>query len=449
MHLSTNCSTSVAVWLAVTYMLRAPARWRECRAIAVGAIGFLLIGSAPGAQAQDVRVRIFDRLSPRQVDLVSSRRIPVHTSPERAPLFHIEPGSVAELRLHRGDVRIAHGSHRIAASTLYLNAPSRAATTLRTAGAQRSYTGAFEIRPDGETLEVVNAVPLEQYVASVVASEYGLDDVEGAKAMAVVARTYAVRGSDKFDGAYAHVDHTISQVYRGMSAITDASRAAARATAGEVLTYNSHLIEAVYFSSSGGHTANNEDVWDASDELPYLRGRQDPYDAVAPHHTWQTSVSRAAVLRGLERQFGGSVRGFYLGDASSSGRLLTLELLRPSGAREPVEAGAFRRAVNRAAGREVLRSTWFEARREGSRYVFDGRGYGHGVGMSQWGAHGMAQSGRSYRDILAFYYQGATLTQLDNAERPPAQLALDDTDSEEPPPAASTSTRSRSGRIGW
>ena len=442
MHLSTNRSLSVAFWLSLTYILRI--RWLGRSAIAVCAGGLLLIGSAPLVQAQDVRVRIFDRLSPRQVELVTSRRIPVHTSPERAPLFHIEPGSIARLTLHRGDVRIEHGSHRIAASTLYLEAPAGTATTLRTAGAQRSYTGVFEIRPDREELEVVNAVPLEQYVASVVASEYGLDDVEGAKAMAVVARTYAVRGSDKFDGAYAHVDHTLSQVYRGLSAITDASRAAAQATEGEVLTYNSHLIEAVYFSSSGGHTANNEDVWDASENLPYLRGRQDPYDSVAPHHTWRTSASRSAVLRGLERQFGGSVRGFYLGETSSSGRLLTLELLRPNGRRESVEAGAFRRAVNRAMGRRVLRSTWFDARRQGNSYVFDGRGYGHGVGMSQWGAHGMARAGRSYRDILAFYYRGTELTQLENAEQPPAQLALDEASPGEPDPVSP-----RSGRIGW
>ncbi|MFO7976725.1 MAG: FGGY family carbohydrate kinase, partial [Candidatus Hydrogenedentota bacterium] len=98
--------------------------------------------------------------------------------------------------------------------------------------------------------------------------------------------------------------------------------------------FESHLIEAVYFSSSGGHTANNEDVWDASETLPYLRGRNDPYDSASPHHTWESSANRTTVLSGLERQFGGSVRGFYLGDTADSGRLLTMELLRPNGSRE-------------------------------------------------------------------------------------------------------------------
>lgn len=409
------------------------------------------MGSIPlSTVGQDVRVRVFDRQAPERVEVETTRRTPVHSSMEREPLFYLEPGTSATITLHRGDVRIEHGSNRLAASTLYLDAPDRAATTLRSSGTQRSYSGIFEIRPDNSTLEIVNAVPLEHYVASVVASEYGLNDEEGAKAMAVVARTYALRGSDKFDSTYTHVDHTISQVYRGLSTITDASRAAAEATRGEVLTYRSHLIEAVYFSSSGGHTANNEDVWDASETLPYLRGRHDPYDSASPHHTWESSANRTTVLRGLERQFGGSVRGFYLGDTADSGRLLTMELLRPNGSREPVQANAFRQAVNRAARREVLKSTWFEARRSGSRYVFAGRGYGHGVGLSQWGAHGMANEGRSYRDILAFYYQGTTITNIDNVEQPPTRLALDEVGEETPSPAASGANEQRSSRrIGW
>jgi len=409
------------------------------------------MGSMPLPTAgQDVRVRIFDRIAPSEIEIETTRRTPVHSTPDRAPLFHIEPGTPATLTLHRGDVRIEHGSHRVAASTLYLDPSDQTATTLRSRGTERSYSGKFEVRPDNSTLEIVNAVPLEHYVASVVASEYGLDDEEGAKAMAVVARTYALRGSDKFDSTYTHVDHTISQVYRGLSSVTDASRAATAATRGEVLTYQSHLIEAVYFSSSGGHTANNEDVWDASETLPYLRGRNDPYDSASPHHTWESSADRATVLRGLERQFGGSVRGFYLGDTADSGRLLTMELLRPNGSREPVQANSFRQAVNRAAGREVLKSTWFEARRSGSRYVFAGRGYGHGVGLSQWGAHGMANEGRSYRDILAFYYQGTTITNIDNVEQPPTRLALDEAGGDEPNPAGSEAAERRSSRrIGW
>ncbi|MFO8232055.1 MAG: SpoIID/LytB domain-containing protein [Longimonas sp.] len=437
----------MAFWSAFSQVPCYPLRGFGC---GLGGIILLLLiaGSRPApAAAQDVRVRIFDRESPRQIELTASRRTPVHTDLERAPLFHIEPGTSATLTLHRGDVRLEHGSHSVAASTLYLDAPEEAATTFQSQETQRSYSGVFEVRPDGNAIELVNAVPLEHYVASVVASEYGLDDEEGAKAMAVVVRTYALRGSDKFDSTYTHVDHTISQVYRGLSTMTDASRAATEATRGEVLTYQSHLIEAVYFSSSGGHTANNEDVWDASETLPYLRGRNDPYDSASPHHTWESSANRTTVLSGLERQFGGSVRGFYLGDTADSGRLLTMELLRPNGSREPVQANAFRQAVNRAAGREVLKSTWFEARRSGSRYVFAGRGYGHGVGLSQWGAHGMANEGRSYRDILGFYYQGATITHLDNVEQPPAQLALDEPGAEEPDPAATESRSSR--RIGW
>ena len=442
--------TLASFWLwirSVCASLHAP----RARSIALfGIVGMLVLLDADIAAAQDVRVRVLADQSLDRVELVTSRRVPVHTHPDRSPLFHIEPGTVATLSVRRGDVHIEHGSDRISAAVLYLHAPRQAATRFRSGGVERSYRGVFEVRPDGNTVELVNAVPLESYVASVVASECGLDDREGAKAMAVVARTYALRGSDKFDGTYTHVDHTLSQVYRGLSTITDASRAAAEATRGEVLTYNGHLIEAVYFSSSGGHTANNEDVWDASEDLPYLRGRSDPYDSVSPHHTWQSTANRATVLHGLERRFGGAVRGFFLGDTAHDGRLLTLELLRPNGSREAVQANAFRLAVNQAVGREVLRSTWFDARRSGNSYVFSGRGYGHGVGMSQWGAHGMARAGRSYQDILSFYYQGATLTRIDDVQQPPPTLALDEPEAPAPMPAATESGRRESStRIGW
>lgn len=447
-----HCFRFYAVWP----VSEAAARWSMCL-LAVWVVWSSL--PAP-ADAQDVRVRILDAEAVASVTLTVSERTPVHTDPEGSPLFHIRPNTSVTLAPHEGgDVRIEHENDRLAASTLYLQVPQGATTTVQSGSRRQSYPGTFAIRADdrrSDRLEVVNRVPLEQYVASVVASEYGLDDTEGAKAMAVVARTYALRGSDRFGDTFDHVDHTLSQVYRGLSDINDASRAAAQATQGEVLTYEDHLVEAVYFSSSGGHTANNEDVWDASEDLPYLRGRDDPYDSVSPHHTWSSTANRLQVLRGLEQAFGGTVRGFFLGDKTDDGRLLTMDLLRPGGERESVQANAFRLAVNRAVGQEVLRSTWFDARRNGSEYAFEGRGYGHGVGMSQWGAHGMAKRGHTYRDILGFYYQGASIASIGDVDQTPTRLALDEPDRNEPLPVDTSPSEdpddpspSTRRRIGW
>src|SRR5690606_29870346 len=110
------------------------------------------------------------------------------------------------------------------------------------------------------------------------------------KALAVAVRTYTLRSRGKFGDAYDHVDHVLSQVYRGADGLDPIALAAARETAGEVLTHRNELIEAVYFASSGGHTADNEFVWDA-DARPYLRGIPDPFDA-HPDRNWRTEISR-------------------------------------------------------------------------------------------------------------------------------------------------------------
>jgi len=308
-------------------------------------------------------------------------------------------------------------------------------------GTLRTYSGGLRIEPDPNqagTLQLVNLVPIEDYVASVVASEYPFeDDLSGSKAMAVVARTYALRAAEKFDGAYDHVDHTLSQVYRGHHAITGTARRAADATRGQVLTHDGTLIEAVYFSSSGGHTANHEDVWEADRVLPYLRGRPDPHDRPSPHHEWTTRIPRTPMLQALTRDQEFQVEGFLIDDRSEEGRVRHVKLLRPDGTTHQMQANAFRLIVSRGVPDVTLKSTWFDARREGDEYVFEGRGYGHGVGLSQWGAHIMADNGAGYQEILRFYYSGVRVERIDGVQVAPPVLPVA-TDRVDPP-----------RRLGW
>jgi stage II sporulation protein D len=320
----------------------------------------------------------------------------------------------------------------------------------------RTYTGSLYLAPAPESgLLVVNNVPLEDYVASVVASEYGLDDRAGRKAMAVVARTYGLFTSEKFGGTYDQADGTASQVYEGVGAVTSASRRAAESTRGEVLTYDEALIQSVYFSSSGGHTADNEAVWNAKEPIPYLRGKDDPYDSNSPHHSWSASVPRSQLLQVLTRAHGSLVKGFTIDERSSDGRVKTINLLQSSGSPAEMNANDFRLVVNRGVDGNPLKSTWFDARRSGNRYVFDGRGFGHGVGLSQWGAHEMAKRGKSYRDILTFYYTDVRIEQLGGVDKDPRDAPVARTPpTPEPDPASPTETRERSvdtdqRRIGW
>ena len=131
---------------------------------------------------------------------------------------------------------------------------------LRVGRVDREYAGELTVRAEGSALELVNTTPLHPYVASVVAAELGFDVPEAAKAQAVLARTYALRrlGSN---ATYDLDDHQGSQVFRGVATITATSRLASEGTEGQVLTYGGKLADGTYFSSSGGHTADNESIW--------------------------------------------------------------------------------------------------------------------------------------------------------------------------------------------
>ena len=370
-----------------------------------------------------VRVRVLGQQQPVSVTIqATGGDLRVHLPNVKAPILRLRPGESAEIALRSREVAINRDGDGIYASSFDIQPDAGVQWTLSSGSTKRVYTGPLHIEPDGSNLQLVNHVPIDDYVASVVASEYGFDDLEGSKAMAVVARTYGMRAAGKFDsGDYDHVDNTVSQVYRGVRSITPVSRRATSQTRGEVLTYEDALIEAVYFSSSGGHTANNEDVWDASSALPYLRGRNDPYDRASPHHRWSMSLDRDRLLSALSNEFGTRVTGFIIGKRTQEGRVRTVRLTTPGG-HVTVQANEFRLAVIRRIPDANLRSTWFSASRDGNSYRFRGRGFGHGVGLSQWGIHEMASRGKSYEEMLTFYYAGVDIRDADgDLVRPPAQ----------------------------
>jgi stage II sporulation protein D len=402
-------------------------------AFLLAAVGWMPLSpgapAAPMADSTHVRVRILDRHTVRSMEVQLQEGTLQVRIPDTPPVLRVSAGQTASVGVRGAEVSLRRGKRGLYAPSLLLRPSGEATWTLKLEnGTTRTYTGSLRLQPDPEragALLLVNLVPLEDYVASVVASEYPFDDdLEGAKAMAVVARTYALRAAKKFEGAYDHVDHTLSQVYRGHRAVTGHARQAADATRGQVLTHDGTLIEAVYFSSSGGHTANHEDVWDADRVLPYLRGRPDPHDRPSPHHEWTTRIDRTTLLQALSDAKGFSVDGFLIADRSDEGRVRHVDLLRPDGSKHRMQANAFRLIVSRRVADARLKSTWFDARRRGTAYVFEGRGYGHGVGLSQWGAHIMAGNGADYQEILRFYYAGVRIERLDGVQVAPPVLPV-------------------------
>ncbi|MBJ7900742.1 MAG: SpoIID/LytB domain-containing protein [Cyanobacteria bacterium RI_101] len=265
----------------------------------------------------------------------------------------------------------------------------------------RWYRGRVRLLRQGAGVTAVNQVNIESYLYSVVGSEAIPSwPLEALKAQAVAARTYAIYQSSKDSNRYYDLDTTTAtQVYKGLNAEYVSTVEAVEQTQGQVMTYGGKVILAAFHAASGGHTENVEDVW--TSPLPYLRGVVD-YDQNAPVFQWDKSFTSAD----LGRIFGvGAVQALTPLRTTARGRVVSLQ----------VQGSRGRKTFTGAKVRQLLelRSALFTVSAEGGRFQILGRGSGHGIGLSQWGAYSLAQQGIPYAQILSHYYQNAALTQLE------------------------------------
>jgi stage II sporulation protein D len=245
-------------------------------------------------------------------------------------------------------------------------------------------------------------LPLERYVAGVLAGEAAvLRSDEALKAMAVAIRTYAVRlrGRHAAEG-YDFCTSTHCQRL-ALAAITPRVEAAAAQTAGELLWFQGKLAFTPYSSNCGGRTEDIAQVWPGV-SAPYLKGRDDPY---CPRSSWHWSGDPGKIASALERaglRTPHTLEAIAVAQRTASGRAAVL-VLRGAGEFVRISASSFRFALGRELGWNTVQSERYEI---GPNLAFEGVGAGHGVGLCQRGADRMGLDGRSWRDILAFYYPG-------------------------------------------
>lgn len=319
-------------------------------------------------------------------------------------------------------------------------------TAIRVGGTR--YAGTIEVRlgPGGD-LVVVNEVGMETYVEGI-AEMPARWPMEALKAQAVAARTYAWYQMQLGTyGSYDICDSTACQVYAGREVVRtpevgDRWRRAVRETTGQVLTFEGGPILARYFSTSGGHTFDNEQVFPSEGARPYLEGVPDPDDRVSPLHTWEarftreqldtilergrtlsatvpvadvTRVERAPVLGDLIRVTGrdGTVREVTVADLQSFLNAVAPDLFPEAfpGPRRGISGsgGAASSGDPTSDGQRLpttVPSRRFRPVVTDDAVVLEGRGWGHGVGMGQYGARGKAERGLDHREILAAYYRG-------------------------------------------
>lgn len=411
---------------------------------------FIVLCVAPAATAlpPTLRVSLLESAAPQQIEVRAEGMLRLAADGRaQATLAAGQTLTVRTVGDHM-EVSWPGGHQRI--SALYMDGAAEIHLRVVQGREQitRSYKGALACASVGGQLQLINHVGMDEYVASVVASEYPFTEREGVKAQAVAVRTYAayqiMQASTR---EYDVKDNASSQIYKGAGAATAVSQAAALETAGQILTHGGQPILAAFYSSSGGHTADNETIWNGT-PVSYLRARPDPYDTASPYHRWTFRVDRHRLLRTLSSAYGFDVSGLSINERSTEGRVITVDL-HGRGTRT-VRGNDFRMKITQALGITTLRSTLFDLDLVGNEYVFEGHGFGHGIGLSQYGARAMAQQGHSYTEILSFYYTGVRIETQGNAPRPSVAA----TSYTEPRPAspirtARTSSSTYSTRRGW
>ena len=326
------------------------------------------------------------------------------------------------------------------------------------------YYGGFEYqRVSGGNINVINVVDLEDYVKCVIPWEMSKDwPVEALKAQAVCARTYAVCQTKHRAQGFDICATTHCQVYQGTAASGANSDAAVDQTTGEFLYYSGRLVqEAVYYSSNGGASEDSLNVW--GNDVGYLKGKIDPYEgkiaSIIPQYNWSTTFTASELTTLLNnRGYGiGTVKNAYVSAYTDTGNVYSITFTGTSGSKTIVRE-ACRSLLNLRSQRftisgggsenaysvndtgesvalgsmSVIDSSGKNSALSGNVYVItssgtsqlvqrtttssgsgsfviSGSGYGHNVGMSQWGAYSMANLGYSYRDILQFYYTDVSI----------------------------------------
>lgn len=259
----------------------------------------------------------------------------------------------------------------------------------------RWYRGCLKLVAKNNHLNVVNIVDIEDYIKSVVPSEMPASwSLEALKAQAIAARSYALANINKHssEGFDLH-DTTQDQVYKGVQAEHSRSNYAATSTNGQVIVSKNKIVPAYYHSSSGGVTDN--EAW--SSKISFVKPVKD-FDFESPSSSWTKSfdlnnISNRLSLSGYNV---GSIQSIVPVNRTSVGRVKTLRLIGSSGSNN-IDAGKFQKILN-------LPSNLFNIYNNGKSLLIAGKGSGHGVGMSQWGAKALADRGCNVYQILGYYF---------------------------------------------
>lgn len=270
--------------------------------------------------------------------------------------------------------------------------------------AKRAYRGNIEINVENGQILAINTIDIEEYLYGVIKMEIDPKwPYETVKAQAIAARTFVYKNLGKHrNSGFDLCNGVHCQVYAGINAEDELAIRAVNETKGELVYYGDSLAFVYYHSICGGRTGNSAHTWEGGKSIPYLSGVICPYCTKAPQYHWRASLNVSDIERKLNIGKLYSIRKY-----PEQGRAWKV-LIRHSKGENKILASQFRRLF----GENFIKSTFFDIEQRKGSVVFTGRGFGHGVGLCQWGTKGMGGLGFSSSEILSFYFPGCEIKRV-------------------------------------
>ncbi len=352
--------------------------------------------------AQTVRVQLADNL--KSIQIQTSGKVYLYPANGGKKYKVSQPQTLTASLVSKGTLRVG----ALTSQEPLVIAPAKG---VRLTFQNNTYTGKFYLIPSGNTLSVVEYTDLEDFLLGVLPYEMSYTwPLEALKAQAVAARTYTrMQLKDKSAGFDLYND-TRSQMYKGSGKVYDSVREAVNSTRGQVLTYKGELFNTYYHANCGGGT-DDAKIWtgSSSETIKPLKGASCKTDTHSKSYTWKASIP-AKSINGFASKNGlsGAVKKIKIAQRTGTKRAVTLQFTTAKGSKN-LSCAKFRLAV----GAGLLKSCKITSISKNSAgFTFAGHGYGHGIGMCQDGAKGMAENGKNYKQILINYFPSATLTTL-------------------------------------
>ena len=317
-------------------------------------------------------------------------------------------GYILHTKVRASEQGIMFGSRELKFSKIRVTVPEGSLIHLD----GRSFRGTMDImKKDNMKLAVINRITLEEYLYGVLYNEVSHRwPMEAIKAQGITARTFALyqaRQNKLRD--YDLTNDIYSQVYSGAASERWSTTRAVKLTLGNVLTYKGDIFPAYYHATCGGKTEDATNLWGI--DIEPLKGSECGFCKESPHYKWTKNIA----LSEIEKKFGdngykiGKIKSVAVMARNKSGRVDKVEIKDDSDVSCMLTGKDFRRMM----GPNDVRSTNFEPSINNDKLTLGGIGWGHGVGMCQWGAKGMSERGKNAEEILKIYYPGAEITTID------------------------------------